>query len=363
MLKLSPGYRPPPLFSTRANAQVDDSIGPSGEQENDSAEEFSSHRYSTSDEPNLPAINDNLEFDSRPLIETEDDGAPLIGDLLKINFIEHKVVPTILVNHDSIGLFATADVLQDFFFRFPWNNFLHNVVYDVVQQVFNGPMDRGHNRELALDLFETGHITDRIIEGQKRSDEAQRRRQMRLGYMGHLTLIAEEVVKFAERQPTDHWARPVLGTFTTSAWVHYVENVLTETRNRDNAILGGMRPDTVGGPRQAMLNAVNAISPGFGNTGSAVLADAGLTGSGMPTVGKDTEELMNPRHDLNSGQPTQDGAMSAEFNNSDEKDSHAEDFGTGSSIHSLNDQDQVNNFTFSALSKVLPSTQPLFFGS
>lgn len=59
----------------------------------------------------------------------------------------------------------TKPSLKDFFFRFPWNNFLHNVVYDVVQQVFNGPMDRGFNRTLAVDLFQTGRITERIVEG------------------------------------------------------------------------------------------------------------------------------------------------------------------------------------------------------
>ena len=68
---------------------------------------------------------------------------------------------------------------QDFFFRFPWNNFLHNVVYDVVQQVFNGSFERGYNRTLAIDLFctstcnelaSTADITQRILDGQTASD-------------------------------------------------------------------------------------------------------------------------------------------------------------------------------------------------
>ena len=64
-------------------------------------------------------------------------------------------------------------------------------------------MDRGFNRDLAIDLFLTGRVTDRIIEGQLKSDEAQARNNMRLGYMGHLTLIAEEVVKFSDRHPPE----------------------------------------------------------------------------------------------------------------------------------------------------------------
>ncbi|OWP07416.1 hypothetical protein B2J93_6195 [Marssonina coronariae] len=196
---------------------------------------------------------------------------PVVGDFLKMQFVEHKVVPTIL----------------DFFFRFPWNNFLHNVVYDVVQQVFNGPMDRGFNRSLAIDLFETGDITMRIVDGQKKSDEAQAKSKMRLGYMGHLTLIAEEVVKFTERHPPELLSDAVLDKVMNGEWVTYVEVTLAETRERDNAILGGVRPEMSVGPRQAVMNAVNAAS-NFGGASSA-LADAGLNGS----AGLDSIDLAN----------------------------------------------------------------------
>ncbi|KUJ15123.1 SAPS-domain-containing protein [Mollisia scopiformis] len=195
---------------------------------------------------------------------------PVVGDFLKMQFVEHKVVPTIL----------------DFFFRFPWNNFLHNVVYDVVQQVFNGPMDRGFNRSLAIDLFETGDITMRIVDGQRKSDEAQEKNRMRLGYMGHLTLIAEEVVKFTERHPPELLSDSVLEKVMNGEWITYVEVTLAETRERDNAILGGVRPDMSVGPRQAVMNAVNAAN-NFG--GSSALAEAGLNGA----AGLDTIDLAN----------------------------------------------------------------------
>ena len=177
---------------------------------------------------------------------------------------------------------------QDFFFRFPWNNFLHNVVYDVVQQVFNGPVERGYNRCLAIDLFQTGGITDRIITGQQRSDESELKNNMRLGYMGHLTLVAEEVVKFSERHPPELLSQMVLDRVTSKQWSDYVEQTLSETRERDNAILGGVRPDMSVGPRQAVLNAVNAAH-GFGGNSSA-LANAGLNGGGS---GLDSMDLAN----------------------------------------------------------------------
>ncbi|KAL7270726.1 sporulation-induced protein [Rhizina undulata] len=194
------------------------------------------------------------------MIERDLDGNPVVGDLLKIKFVEHRVVPTIL----------------EFFFRFPWNNFLHNVVYDVVQQVFNGPMERGYNRALAIDLFLTGRITERIVEGQRMSDKVQAEKNMRLGYMGHLTLIAEEVVKFTERHAAELLGQKVLDKVIDHSWIDYVEETLAATRERDNAILGGIRPDMALGPRQAVLNAVQAQAfNGNSNTGSLMLSGGG----------------------------------------------------------------------------------------
>jgi SIT4-associating protein SAP185/190 len=146
-------------------------------------------------------------------------------------------------------------------------------------------MDRGFNRALSIDLFETGRITDQIIEGQQRSDEAQAKNNMRLGYMGHLTLVAEEVVKFSERHPAELLSQSVLDRVLNSRWVEYVEQTLSETRERDNAILGGVRPDMSVGPRQAVLNAVSAAQ-GFS------LANAGLNGGGGGQ-GLDTIDLAN----------------------------------------------------------------------
>ncbi|KAL8922395.1 MAG: hypothetical protein Q9172_003588 [Xanthocarpia lactea] len=239
-----------------------------------------------------------------PHIENDDNGEPLVGDLLKMKFVEHKVVPTIL----------------DFFFRFPWNNFLHNVVYDVVQQVFNGPMDKGYNRSLAIDLFQGGRITERIVEGQQRSDEAQAKNNMRLGYMGHLTLIAEEVVKFSDRHSNETLSQAVLDKVTSKQWSDYVENTLSETRERDNAILGGIPPNISVGPRQAVLNAVNAA--GFGGGASNALANAGLNG----TAGLDTMDLASNGGSTSSAFGLSSGSLLSGFgSSSDEEDEEMEE--------------------------------------
>lgn len=191
----------------------------------------------------------------------------VVGDYLKMQFVDHRVVPVIL----------------SFFFKYPWNNFLHNVVYDIVQQVFNGPMDRGYNPTLAVSLFEAADITAAIISGQQASDESQAKSKTRMGYMGHLTLIAEEVVKFTERHPPELLSEMVLDKVMSQGWINYVEGALAETRERDNAILGGVRPEVALGHRASLSGGAGLGGVGLGglgntSAGSSALAEAGLNG-------------------------------------------------------------------------------------
>lgn len=213
--------------------------------------------------------------EGQPEAQDSSNLQPVVGDFLKMQFVEYEVVPTILT----------------FFFKYPWNNFLHNVVYDIVQQVFNGPMDRGFNPTLAISLFESADITSQIINGQHASEQSQQQNKTRMGYMGHLTLIAEEVVKFTERHPPELLSETVLQKVMDQDWINYVEGALAETRERDNAILGGVRPEVAMSNRQAGgLAAVGLSSLGaaFGSSeggGSSALADAGLNG-GLSDMGE-----------------------------------------------------------------------------
>lgn len=189
---------------------------------------------------------------------------PVVGDYLKMQFVEYKVVPTIL----------------SFFFSYPWNNFLHNVVYDIVQQVFNGPMKDSYNHKLAISLFETADITNQIISGQLASEKSENERKTRMGYMGHLTLIAEEVVKFTERHETEVLTECILEKVMARDWIEYVEGPLSATRTRDNAVLGGVRPESLMGRSGSGMSGVGLSALGsLGlSGGSNALAEAGLNG-------------------------------------------------------------------------------------
>lgn len=148
-------------------------------------------------------------------------GTQVAGDLLKRKFLECKIMPSLL----------------NLFFDYPWNNFLHNVVYDILQQCFNGRMDVGLNRDLTVAVFDQGHLTDRIVEGRNRNEASMAEpRRIRLGFMGHMNLIAEETVKLLERYPLEI-AQPVESFTEREEWRQVVSDTLDEIREKEGGPL------------------------------------------------------------------------------------------------------------------------------
>ncbi|CAK7267671.1 sporulation-induced protein [Sporothrix epigloea] len=279
----------------------------------------------TTQETAVVGENYTPEAEATPAAPEATLSEAVVGDFLKMQFVEHRVVPTIL----------------SFFFSYPWNNFLHNVVYDVVQQVFNGPMDRGYNPHLAISLFESADITTKIVNGQLVSEQSQAAMRMRMGYMGHLTLIAEEVVKFSERHPAELLSETVVSKIMSPEWTNYIDDTLAETRERDNATLGGFRPDVAMGANasQANLSASGMDSLGF-SSGSQqgatnALADAGLGGSRDLQSNDDNLDLQGS----NDGNFSISAGISSGFHSSsDEEEDDADE--------TDDNDDEINNECF-----------------
>lgn len=155
---------------------------------------------------------------------------PIVGDQLKIALHDTKIITTIL----------------NMFFRFSWNNFLHNVVFDIVQQIFNGPLKTGYNRFLLADLLVQANITKLIMDGDKKCADYEKETGLRLGYMGHLTLIAEEVAKFSayvEEMKVTFSDSAIWESLNEPSWKEYMETVLAETREKYNTVLGDFADD------------------------------------------------------------------------------------------------------------------------
>lgn len=154
----------------------------------------------------------------------------VVGDLLKISLLDTQIITTIV----------------EMFFHFSWNNFLHNVVFDIIQQIFNGPLKSGFNRFLLKDLLTNAEITNLITEGDKDCLKQEEDKKPRTGYMGHLTLIAEEIVKFSayiDEMNISFSTESITNSLNDPSWKSYVETTLAERREKYDIVLGDIPPN------------------------------------------------------------------------------------------------------------------------
>lgn len=171
--------------------------------------------------------------------ETKESEATKVDDANKLDDTDSVVVGDNLkqVLHEN-GIIIT---ILNMFFKFPWNNFLHNVVFDIVQQILNGPVKASYNKYLLSDLFIKATITQMIIDGEKRCTKEEVETGLRLGYMGHLVLIAEEVVKFDQyikELGDDYDDEEIINALKNSNWEEYTNNELAQIREKYNTVLG-----------------------------------------------------------------------------------------------------------------------------
>ncbi|KAJ3223481.1 hypothetical protein HK099_001064 [Clydaea vesicula] len=177
------------------------------------------------------------------------------------------------------GCFVENQVLPlclELFFKFPWNNFLHSVVYDMIAKVFNTysftltfnaslsntsieknsastlveeKMERIKKtvRLLVISIYKDGELMKKIIDAQIENDaQVNLPKGVRLGYMGHLTYISDEVCKLIEKCSTDLESE-LYEYFSDERWENYKNKSLNETKERDCQPLGGQRPNQSGG--------------------------------------------------------------------------------------------------------------------
>ncbi|RLV95402.1 SIT4-associating protein [Spathaspora sp. JA1] len=156
-----------------------------------------------------------------PFVCVERDSAirlnPCVGDYFKIKLIDSNILLEIVT----------------MFTKYPWNNFFHNVVFDLIQQIFNGKLN-SYNSFLIVELFKENKcdLTDLIVTAYKQES------QPRPGYMGHLILVSEEVVKFTSLYKPDLISPIIVKAIQSEGWTWFINDVLLKTREVYNVILG-----------------------------------------------------------------------------------------------------------------------------
>lgn len=204
--------------------------------------------FDTSDE-NIDDDDDDMSFEIPYVSETQNlkiRKNPTIGDLFKIKLHDLGFLPKFL----------------QLFLRYPWNNFWHNIVFDIIQQIFNGRMGFSYNSFLVYSLFDFKKstrfipkplygsnqklpvkdfhiISDFILQGHKDSFEFYEKEKTNLGYMGQLVLIAEEIAKYSKIYKTDLIAPDIYAFLQDEVWMSYSSDILNETRTMCSIILGG----------------------------------------------------------------------------------------------------------------------------
>ena len=130
--------------------------------------------------------------------------------------------------------------------------------------MLTGRVDSGYNRELIISMFRDAKILYRIVDGQARNDvercanylglfctynantsPSSKPKGVRLGYMGHLMLISEDVITALARFPPD--LRLIIIQYAPEPeWDQYVTGRYNETKEEDARPLGGGKPIVVG---------------------------------------------------------------------------------------------------------------------
>ncbi|KAJ7772937.1 SIT4 phosphatase-associated protein-domain-containing protein [Mycena maculata] len=231
-------------------------------------------------------------------------GAPLpVGEMLKRRFVDLNIAATLL----------------DLFFEFPWNNFLHSSVYDFIHQILTGNVDGGLGRELAVALFRDARLMDRIVEGQRMNDaETLKPKSVRLGFMGHLTLISEDVLTALERFPPE--LRTALAQYAPQPeWDEYVAGRYRETKRRDAELLGGGKPVVRGAP----VGGATKWKVDEEDTGSPALSEAGAGAGAGSGAGIGGANGRGEFRRASSARPTREG--SADFGPAPMEDDEADE--------------------------------------
>ena len=148
--------------------------------------------------------------------------------------------------------------LLQIFLDHPWNNFWHNVLFDIIQQLLNGKLETTYNPFLIYSIFnlkdsrkfkpvqkQDSHLKnfnildDFILIGYQKSYQYYLKNSMTLGYSGHVLLIAEDLSAFSNASDIKKISPIMYKILHEPKWVQLSEDILPMTKTMCIKILGG----------------------------------------------------------------------------------------------------------------------------
>lgn len=127
----------------------------------------------------------------------------------------------------------------DLFFKYPWNNFAHQSVFNIIATVLPEPY-----KELSQHILRDCHLVQRILEAEAENKKVVEKTNAALGYIGHLTKISSLINSLAERELQDELPDPIFAPEVekNQAWEDYRTDILKDRNDRESVLLGGARP-------------------------------------------------------------------------------------------------------------------------
>lgn len=159
--------------------------------------------------------------------------------LTVIKFISALIATNTPEVNEALNSLDTVHVLLDLFFHYTWNNFLHSQVDRCLAFALNAGPESSKN-PLIPNIFIKCRLLQRILEAWKENENEQNKvGGKRRGYMGHLTNIANSVIK---QEDLTYFINENIDQETVMYWEKFVENTLQPINVLHQQFLGGKHP-------------------------------------------------------------------------------------------------------------------------
>jgi len=131
----------------------------------------------------------------------------------------------------------------DLFFKYPWNNFAHQSVFNIIATVLPEEYE-----DLSQHIMHDCKLIQRILDAEEKNKKEFAETKAALGYIGHLTKISTLINGLAERE---RQSDKTDGIFVTEvkeypAWEEYCADTLKERNDLESSLLGGSHPGVYG---------------------------------------------------------------------------------------------------------------------
>uniref|UniRef100_A0AAR2JYI7 Protein phosphatase 6, regulatory subunit 3 n=1 Tax=Pygocentrus nattereri TaxID=42514 RepID=A0AAR2JYI7_PYGNA len=148
----------------------------------------------------------------------------------------------------SHGFTVSSSYLQDMYFKYIWNNFLHIQVEICTAMILAMPptqsdaeINRDEDQELFVfvpQLFQKCRLIQRILDAWSSNESEQLEGGRRRGYMGHLTRIANSIVHNSDKGPNGTQIQQLISELQEDdreRWEAFTSGQLADT-NKKNTV-------------------------------------------------------------------------------------------------------------------------------